>query len=162
MSSRRNVSSYNPEPTPSRWLALLRIYAGAWFVWLGASQAYHGFVGSFTRLLNEHSRPFAEFYHSFLTSFVIPNAQIIAICLIAAEILIGLLLILGLLTRLTTIIALVIAINYFLTLARADRLYLTITLTGIVIILVLLGSAAGRVWGMDATLYRRTLFKYFS
>ena len=162
MSSRRNVSSYNPEPAPSRWLALLRIYTGAWLVWLGVSQTYHGFVGSFTRQLTEHAKPFAEFYNSFLTNFVIPNSQVIAIGLVAAEILIGLMLILGLLTRLTTIIALVIAVNYFLALARVDRLSMTITLTGIVIILVLAGSAAGRVWGMDASLYRRTLFKYFS
>jgi uncharacterized membrane protein YphA (DoxX/SURF4 family) len=162
MSSRRNVSSYNPEPAPSRWLALLRIYTGAWFVWLGASQAYHGFIGSFTRLLNEHSHPFATFYQSFLSNFVIPNQQIVAYCLVASEILIGLLLILGLLTRVTTIIALVVAVNYFLALGRADSMILTITLTGIVIILVLFGSAAGRVWGMDASLYRKTLFKYFS
>jgi uncharacterized membrane protein YphA (DoxX/SURF4 family) len=162
MSSRRNVSSYNPEPAPSRWLALLRIYTGAWFVWLGASQAYHGFIGSFTRLLNERSHPFFEFYHSFLTNFVIPNQQIVAYTLVASEILIGLLLILGLLTRVTTIVALVVAVNYFLALGRADSMILTITLTGIVIILVLFGSAAGRVWGMDASLYRKTLFKYFS
>src|SRR5258708_2738941 len=161
MSSRRNVSSYNPEPAPSRWLALLRIYTGAWFVWLGASQAYHGFIGSFSRLLNERAHPFAEFYHSFLTNFVIPNQQLVAYGLVAVEILIGLLLVLGLLTRLTTVIALVVSVNYFLSLARADSTYLTITLTGIVIVLVLFGAAAGRVWGMDASLYRKTLFKYF-
>jgi uncharacterized membrane protein YphA (DoxX/SURF4 family) len=162
MSSRRNVSSYNPEPVPSRWLALLRIYAGAWFVWLGASQAYHGFIGSFTRLLNDQARPFGEFYHSFLTNFVIPNSEGVAIGLVACEILIGLFLVLGLLTRLTSVIALVISVNYFLALARANTTYLTMTLTWIVIILVLLGAAAGRVWGMDASLYRRTVFKYFS
>src|SRR5882724_9962610 len=125
MSSRRNVSSYNPEPAPSRWLALLRIYTGVWFVWLGASQAYHGFIGSFTRLLNERSHPFSEFYHSFLTNFVIPNRQIVAYVLVASEILIGLLLILGLLTRVTTIVALVVAVNYFLALGRADSMILT-------------------------------------
>src|SRR6185369_12459825 len=152
----------NPEPAPSRWLALLRIYTGAWFVWLGASQAYHGFIGSFSHQLTENSRPFAEFYHTFLTNFVIPNQQAIAIGLVASEILVGLLLVLGLLTRLTSIVALIIAVNYFLAVGRANTMYLTITLTGIVIIMVLFGSAAGRVWGMDVSLYRKTLFKYFS
>src|SRR6266700_3227792 len=162
MSSRRNISRYDPDPRPSRWLGLLRIYTGVWFLWFGSSQLYHGFVGSFPRLLNEQTRPFGGFYHSFLVNFVASNSNSVAIGLVTAEILIGLLLVLGLLTRLTTFIALVVAVNYLLALAKGGTTYLTIILTGIIIILVLGGAAAGRIWGMDASLYRRTLFKYFS
>jgi thiosulfate dehydrogenase [quinone] large subunit len=147
---------------PSKWLAFLRVYTGLWFLWLGGSQLFHGFINSFPRLLNDHIHPFGEFYHSFLTRFVVPHSQAIVIGLVVGETLIGLFLILGLLTRLITFIALVITANYFLALARVDSTYMTITLTGIVILLVLAGSAAGRVLGMDASLYRRTLFKYFS
>ncbi|HZS46897.1 MAG TPA: DoxX family membrane protein [Blastocatellia bacterium] len=163
MSSRRSVPSYNRDPQPSRWLAVLRIYTGCWFLWLGVSKILNGFISNFPHLIIEYAnRPLFVFYQSFLTNVVTPNAQVFAITIVVVEILIGLLLILGFLNRLTTLIALVLTVNYFLALAKDGMIFLALTLTGIIVVLVLLGSAAGRVWGMDASLYRRTLFKYFT
>ena len=119
MSSRRSIPSFVREPGPSCWLAVLRIYAGGWLLWLGISQLLHHFISDFPHLINEClAHQFFEFYRLFLSSFVIPNAEAIAVTLIVAEIVTGLLLILGLLTRVSTLIALVIALNYFL--ARED------------------------------------------
>src|SRR5262249_41534056 len=138
-------------------------YTGCWFLWLGISQILHGFFRNFPHLLIEYAnRPLFEFYHSFLLDIVSPNAQMFSVILLAAEIIIGLLFLLGLLTRLATLLGFLVTASYFLALSKAGTTYLAMTLTGMIVVLVLSGAAAGRIWGMDASLYRRTLFKYFT
>ena len=91
------------------------------------------------------------FYRSFLDQVVVPNVDLFARLVAIGEFTVGLLLILGLLTRGAAMGGLWLNLNYMLmkgvmnNQANSDHLFLLAEL-------VFLVTAAGRIWGLDALL----------
>lgn len=145
-------------------LALLRIGFGLYFTSYGLDKIMAGYLtsaGPITGFLfgNPAATPPTRgavanampFYADFLTSVVQPNIQLFAYLVALGEFVAGILLLLGLLTRLGSIIGMIMSLNYtmlgsLLANNRAiDHLFFLAELT------FLLG-AAGLVWGLDGQL----------
>jgi uncharacterized membrane protein YphA (DoxX/SURF4 family) len=136
------------------YLAILRIYAGIVFLMAGVDKYTRGYLNT-----NSNASDFKDtligymgashfvslhWYHSFLRHTVLQNAQFFQVLITVVEIVIGVLLILGIVTRLTALIGALMTTCYYL--AGAGEL---LSRTFIIICLVLLFSAAGRAWGFD-------------
>lgn len=145
-------------------LALLRIGFGLYFTSYGLDKIMGGWLtsaGPITGFLfgNPAATPPTRgavanaipFYADFLTSVVQPNVQLFSVLVALGEITAGLLLLLGLLTRLGSIIGMILSLNYTMLgslLANnrsVDHLFFLAELT------FLLGTA-GLVWGLDGQL----------
>jgi thiosulfate dehydrogenase (quinone) large subunit len=137
-------------------LALLRVYLGAVFL----ISAVPKLTGDFTPGLREFLENVAIershlFYRGFLQDIVLPNAQFFAALITWGELLVGVFLILGLMTRLSAAAALVLTLNYMLakgawpwTPSSNDAAFAFISLA------LMIGSA-GRTLGLDSILARR-------
>jgi len=95
------------------------------------------------------------FYRQFLEQVVLPNAGLFATLVVGAELFVGITLVLGLLTRFSAAVAVVLTLNYMLakgawfwTPSSNDAAFVAIGLA-------LLIGAAGRTLGVDAFLARR-------
>ena len=155
---------------PQIWLAVLRIVVGAWFlkaVWTKLTLAYVGGVLPYPavspRFLAFHPKRVAEFaadnpvdwYKAFLQNTVLPHASLFATLQTYGEVVVGLGLILGLFTRLTAVIGLVLSLNYGLAtqwMTFVQQGFHLLLITSMVIFLV---AGAGRAWGLDAVLLPR-------
>jgi uncharacterized membrane protein YphA (DoxX/SURF4 family) len=98
-------------------------------------------------------------YRSFLTDVVVPHRELFGNLVMWGEILVGLCLVLGLLTRFSSLVGLFMLINYFLGpgLARAATTPSSLAQqqTFIVSLVVLALSNPGRTLGLDGLLFRR-------
>jgi thiosulfate dehydrogenase [quinone] large subunit len=137
-------------------LVLLRVYLGAVFLVAASPKLQQDFtpslVGFLQRVALEKGHPF---YQEFARQVLIPHASVFATLVSWGEPLIGISLILGLLTRLSAVAALLLAVNYmfakgdwFWTPSSNDAAFVAISL-GLVV------GAAGRTLGLDAFLARR-------
>jgi len=95
-------------------------------------------------------------YKSFLINVVAPNREIFGYLVTLGEILIGLCLILGLLTRFSSSVGLFMMVNYFLGpgMARGGST-LGQTQTFVVAMVILFLTNAGRTLGLDGLLFKR-------
>jgi uncharacterized membrane protein YphA (DoxX/SURF4 family) len=153
-----------------RWLVLLRVTVGAWFLKAVWTKLALGLVGGVVpypapspRFVAVHARRVAEFaagnplswYREFLTSVVLPHAWLFALLQTWGEVVVGLGLVLGLLTVPAAAVGLLLSVAFGLATQwmspgqQGFHLLLTASM------LVLLGSRAGRVWGLDAVLRAR-------
>jgi thiosulfate dehydrogenase [quinone] large subunit len=121
-------------------LVLLRVYLGVVFL-LAA--------------LPKLQKDFTPVLTGFVEQVVLPNAPVFAVLVTWAELLVGVTLILGLATRFSAAVALVLALNYMLakgawfwTSSSNDAAFVAISLA-------LLIGAAGRTLGLDTLLARR-------
>jgi thiosulfate dehydrogenase (quinone) large subunit len=155
---------------PQTCIALLRLVVGVWFikaVWTKLTLAYLGGVIPYPavspRFLAFHPKRVAEFaadnpvewYKAFLQNTVLPHAALFATLQTYGEVVVGLGLILGLFTRLTAVIGLVLALNYGLAtqwMTFGQQGFHLLLITSMVIFLV---AGAGRTWGLDAVLLPR-------
>ena len=137
-------------------LVLLRVYLGVVFLVAALPKLERdftpGLVGFLQRVALEKGHPF---YQDFIREIVLPNAPVFAALVTWAELLAGLTLIAGLLTRLSAVVTLLLAMNYmfakgnwFWTPSSNDAAF-------VVISVALLIGAAGRTLGLDAFLARR-------
>lgn len=153
---------------PARWLAVLRIVVGLWFVksiwskWvlLGGvvpiPVASPRWVESMSNIVagyvEGHPLPW---YAEFLEKTVLPNAEVFANLTAIGEVAIGLGLLFGFLTGLASMIGLLMMSAYVLggvglPLPRqGHRLLVWVTM------LIFLFARAGRAWGIDSWLARR-------
>jgi thiosulfate dehydrogenase [quinone] large subunit len=137
-------------------LALLRVYLGVVFLMAAIPQLQGDFTTDFTAFLQGRGLEQSHlFYREFLQEVVLPNARLFAALVIWGELLVGVLLILGLLTRLSAAVALLLALNCMLakgawpwTPSSNDAAFAAISLALII-------GAAGRTFGLDAVLARR-------
>ncbi|PYS47529.1 MAG: hypothetical protein DMF68_15775 [Acidobacteria bacterium] len=94
-------------------------------------------------------------YQHFLQGVVIPHAALFSYLIMAGELIAGLLLLTGTLTRLAAGISMFLFLNYMLSKGRwfwsPDSEDAAIFLSALVVLL----GAAGRVWGVDAYLAKR-------
>jgi thiosulfate dehydrogenase (quinone) large subunit len=155
---------------PQTCIAVLRLVVGAWFIkamWTKLTLAYAGGVVPYPavspRFLTFHPKRVAEFaadnpvdwYKAFLQNTVLPHASLFATLQTYGEVVVGLGLILGLFTRLTAVIGLVLSLNYGLAtqwMTFGQQGFHLLLITSMVIFLV---AGAGRKWGLDAVLLPR-------
>jgi uncharacterized membrane protein YphA (DoxX/SURF4 family) len=137
-------------------LALLRIYLGLIFLVSAMPKLRQDFtpnlIGFLEQVALQKGHPF---YHEFVRQVVMPNASVFAVVVTWGELLVGVSLILGLLTRLSAAGAFLLTVNYMLakgawfwTPSSNDAAFAAISLA-------LLVGAAGRTFGMDLFLARR-------
>src|SRR3989442_6249598 len=154
---------------PAWWIALLRVVVGAWFlkaVWTKLTIAYLDGVVPYPavspRFLAFHPKRVAEFaagnpvgwYKTFLEQTVLPRASLFATLQALGEVAVGVGLILGLLTGLTALVGLFLAVNYGLAtqwMSFGQQGFHVLLATSMVIFLA---ARAGRVLGLDAWILR--------
>jgi uncharacterized membrane protein YphA (DoxX/SURF4 family) len=141
-----------------RALALVRIAFGGYFLAQGVSKIQGGWLASADPLLRfigpSLERNTVEgFYRPFLENVVQPNGLLFSQLVVLGEVAVGLSLLLGLLTRVSCIVAVFLNLNYMLQKGLAnnagsnDRMF-------IVCEIAFLLGAAGLVWGLDGYLAR--------
>jgi thiosulfate dehydrogenase [quinone] large subunit len=149
-------------PGEARLAAVVRIAAGAIFVAEGAGKLAGDFVhGGFASSAEEMARVSWPFWRSFLQSVVLRHAGVFAWVFAFAELAVGIGLLLGLATRAAAaggavlMVAILLGQSYVPG-AKWDR-WITAGLTtkfALLLLLLILASNAGRVWGIDGRLKR--------
>lgn len=137
-------------------LVIIRVYLGVVFL-LGAVQKLRrDFTADFAGFLEQVALQFGHpFYQAFVQRVLLPDASGVALLFAWGELVVGVTLILGLLTRLSAALALLLSLSYmfakgawFWTPGSNDA-------ASVAIALALLIGAAGRTLGLDAMLARR-------
>ena len=152
-----------------RWLVLLRIVVGVWFVkavWTKFTLAFLWDVVPYPavspRFLAFHPKRIAEFaagnpvgwYKEFLEGTVLPDSRLFATLQTFGEAAVGLGLILGLLTGLTALVGVFLSLNYGLAtqwMSFGQQGFHVLLGTSMIIFLA---ARAGRAWGVDYLLLR--------
>ena len=155
---------------PARAMAVLRIVVGAWFVkavWttlaLGVALGVIPYPVVSPRFLGFQPKRVAEFaagnpvgwYKDFLERTVLPDAATFATLQAYGEAAVGVGLILGLLTGLTSLVGLFLALNYGLAtqwMSFGQQGFHLLLTTSMILFLVV---RAGRVWVIDGWLLAR-------
>ena len=148
-------------------LALGRIFLGGFFLYSGILNIY--MFTAFTAALRAATTRSGEYvasnfvdgYANLLNNAINPHPDIAAMCIIGLELLVGALLLIGLITRLAAGIAIVMSLCYLLAQAHIATPVLQVEfawLNGTFIMLefVILLGAAGRTWGLDSKLARKS------
>lgn len=144
---------------PLYYLLPLRLWVGLSFILAGQNKLgkgnwgaeyapnVKGFVSS--NLDNSYS-----FYRPFLEDIVLPNVQVFAVLVTWGELMFGILVLLGLFTRLGCAVGIFIILNFTFAVGRGiwlpgmDAAYIWALLT-------LLVAGAGRTVGLDSVIHRR-------
>ena len=155
---------------PQFWIAVLRVVVGAWFlkaVWTKLTLAFAWGIIPYPavspRFLGFHPKRVAEFaagnpvgwYKEFLEATVLSDAKLWATLQAYGEAAVGVGLVLGLLTGLSALVGLFLALNYGLATQwmtfgqQGFHLMLTTSM------LIFLAARAGRAWGIDALILAR-------
>jgi thiosulfate dehydrogenase [quinone] large subunit len=140
-------------------LVLLRVWIGAYLFYQGSRKFLRDFPHSdwITRQIGELDKvDLYPWYKSFLRDVVVPNRELFGYLVTYGEILVGICLVLGLLTRFSSLVGLFMLINYYLGpgMARGGA-SLTVQQTFIVALLVILLSNPGRTLGLDGFLFKK-------
>ena len=137
-------------------LVLLRVYLGVVFLVAALPKLQQNFTPGLTGFVEqvglERGHPF---YLQFLEQVVLPNAPVFAALVTWSELLVGMTLILGLTTRFSAAVALVLALNYMFAKGAWFWIPSSNDAAFVAIALSLLIGAAGRTLGLDAFLARR-------
>jgi thiosulfate dehydrogenase (quinone) large subunit len=137
-------------------LVLLRIYLGTVFLIAASPKIREDFTPRLTSFLEQVALQKGHlFYQEFIRQVVLPHASLFATLITWGELVVGLLLILGLFTRLASVVALILCVNYMFAKgawlwwpSSNDAAFATIALALVI-------GAAGRTLGLDALLARR-------
>jgi uncharacterized membrane protein YphA (DoxX/SURF4 family) len=137
-------------------LVLLRVYLGVVFLIAGVPKLWTDFTPGLTAFLEQRAMAQSHpFYRQFLQEVVLPNTQLFAALVTWGELLVGVLLILGLMTRPSATVALLLTLNYMFakgawpwTPSSNDAAFAAISLALVI-------GAAGRTLGLDSMLARR-------
>ncbi len=153
-----------------RWIEVLRIVIGFWFAKGVITKLSIKLLGGFLPVPTASARWHAvmpkllkgyatstplSWYHDFVVGFVLPHAGLFAQLTAFGEAAVGLGLLLGLLTPVAATIGVLLVLNYGLATLGAgpnNPGFHLVLLTGM---LAVLGSGAGRVWGLDGWLMGR-------
>ncbi len=143
------------------WLAILRIYAGAFWLMHGIpkftqSQDFMPPTGFMMQFVNNAVANTSGPYQQFLTNVVLPNASLFAELVRLGEVVAGCLLLLGFFTRLGGLIGVLLALNYLS--AKGGLAHLSVwsglDAAAFALSAVNLVLPTGRVLGVDALLGR--------
>jgi uncharacterized membrane protein YphA (DoxX/SURF4 family) len=154
-----------------RWVVVLRVVVGAWFVKAVWTKFTLGFLWDVIpypavspRFLAFHPKRVAEFaagnpvgwYKEFLEETVLPNSRVLATLQTFAEAAVGFGLILGLLTGLTALVGLFLCLNYGLAsqwMSFGQQGFHVLLVTSMIVFLC---ARAGRTWGLDRGILARS------
>jgi thiosulfate dehydrogenase [quinone] large subunit len=134
------------------WLPVLtRLYLAATYL---LSDHGSGTPGEMQRLLSSWAHEGRLWYQPFLSSVVLPHLGLFTNLVLIGEIYVGIAMLLGLTTRLAAAVSVFMLLNY---------LFAKPSVTGIpgldtadlVLSIIVLVTAAGRVFGLDQFLHRR-------
>ena len=140
------------------WIALLRIMLGLVFLTTWVNNLILGFYtpeglqGFFTVDFPQSENPLA-FYASFINGVILPARAVFAPFQMVAELLLGLALLVGFLTPLSSLAGIFFLINTFLATFGHDWYWAYLMPIGILLVVLL--AKAGRSAGVDAWLVRR-------
>jgi thiosulfate dehydrogenase [quinone] large subunit len=137
-------------------LTFLRVYLGIIFLLAAWPKVQEDFAPRLTTFLDQVALTKGHpFYQEFIRQVVVPNATIFAALIVWGELLVGVTLVLGLATRLSAAVALLLTANYMLakgawfwTPSSNDAAFAAVA-TALII------GAAGRTFGLDALLAKR-------
>jgi len=138
-----------------RWLAVLRIFAGLFFLNAGIPKLNSEFVGGMAATLKGFADGSWEWYRDFLLNTALPHATSLGYLVSLGEVAIGAALLLGLFTGLASIAGASMTINYYLATSHMGPASEGINLYATVVFIILLATQAGRVWGLDYYLARK-------
>ena len=156
---------------PQGWIVLLRVVVGFWFLkavwtklavaWLFGVIPYPAMSPRFLGFYPKRVAEFAagnplEWYKNFLEGTVLPHAAIFATLQAYGEVAAGLGLLLGLLTGLSALIGLFLALNFGLAsqwMSFGQQGFHLLLVTSMIIFL---GARAGRTWGIDRWILARS------
>ena len=156
---------------PDRAVALLRVVVGAWFVKAVWTKVSYGVVAGVIpypmvspRFIAFHPKRVAEFaagnpigwYRDFLQTTVLPHAELFATLQTIGEVVVGVGLLLGVMTRLAAAVGLFLALNFGLANQWMSFGQQGFHLLLVVSMAIFLVTGAGRVWGLDGWLLART------
>jgi NADH:ubiquinone reductase (H+-translocating) len=143
------------------WLAIFRIYAGAFWLMHGIpkflqSQDFMPPNGAMTQFLQTQIAHTSGPYQGFLVNVVLPNAGIFAELVRLGEVVTGCLLLFGFYTRLGGLIGMVLALNYISAKGGLAHLSVWSGLDSTAFVLSALNFVlpTGRVLGVDGLLWR--------
>lgn len=154
---------------PDRWLVLLRVVVGVWFVkavWTKFTLAYLWDTIPYPtvspRFLAFQPKRVAEFaagnpvewYKEFLERTVLPNSSVFATLQTWGEAAVGIGLILGFLTGLTALVGLFLSLNYGLAsqwMSFGQQGFHVMLVTSMIVFFF---TRAGRTWGLDGLILR--------
>jgi uncharacterized membrane protein YphA (DoxX/SURF4 family) len=154
-----NFLAAKTQRVPLTWISLLRILLGVLFLTTWASNLSKGFytpdglVNFFTSVFPQSENPLA-WYAVFINSIIIPIRGFFAPFQLVAEFLVGLFLLLGLFTPLTSLAAFFFIFNTFLVTFGHDWPWSYAMM--LVILAVVMLTRAGRSIGIDNLLYNRS------
>lgn len=137
-------------------LAFLRIYLGMLFLLASGPKLRGDFTAKLAEFLHQVALTKGHgFYRDFIQQAVLPNVGLFARLVPWGELLVGVTLVLGLATRLSATVALVLLVNYMLA-KGAWFWYPSSNDAALAVIAVaLIIGAAGRTFGLDVLLARR-------
>ncbi|PZR56075.1 MAG: hypothetical protein DLM50_09680 [Candidatus Meridianibacter frigidus] len=142
-----------------RWLAVLRMYTGIFWLIHGIPKWMPGapFVARFGETTQKLAAGSTGAYHSYLVSVVLPNASLFGNLLRAGEVLVGISLLFGLLTRMGALGGMFLALNYMLAKNAMGSIdtYASLDAAAFVLSFMHLVLPSGYVWGLDRALRRR-------
>ncbi|MBI4526348.1 MAG: DoxX family protein [Deltaproteobacteria bacterium] len=147
------------EKTYLWYIVILRLYIGYYLLYQGIRKFQRDFPHGdwITKQIGELDKvDLYPWYESFLMNYVIPHRELFGYLVMYGEILVGVCLLLGLLTRFSSIVGLFMLLNYYFGpgMARGGAV-LGQQQTFIVCFIVLLLSGPGRTLGLDGVLFRR-------
>jgi len=155
---------------PQFWIAILRLVVGVWFlkaVWTKLTMAVVLGVIPYpavsSRFLGFQPKRVAEFaagnpvawYKEFLEGTVVPDAELWATLQAYGEVAVGVGLVLGLLTGLSALVGLFLAVNYGLAtqwMSFGQQGFHVLLTTSMIIFVT---TRAGRAWGIDGLILSR-------
>ncbi|MEO8140297.1 MAG: hypothetical protein ABI742_11660, partial [Gemmatimonadota bacterium] len=150
---------------PSRWLAVLRILVGFWFLKALTSKMDFVLLGGFVPFIGVEPRWLATmpnilakqiadnpilWYKAFLEQTVLPNSALFAQMTAWGEVLVGLSLSTGCLAGLGALGGLWLSLNYGLASAHLSSASLGFHYMLVIVMLTLFLARSGRAWGLDA------------
>lgn len=136
---------------PSWLLTFVRVFLGCTFLFSDHGNASADELQAF---LNESLKAGFPWYRPIVSTVIIPHSHTFGIIVAIAEVTIGILLILGLATRVAAVAAIALLINYES--AKGSLPWQPgIDQSDIVLALIVFVCAAGRVYGLDAVVHKR-------
>jgi len=142
--------------TMRRWLAFLRIGAGFVYLYAFASKLAGGFFTTFPQTLQSLANENTLFVaRRLLEGYVIPRANVFAWLVVGAELVVGVLLVLGLGTRLVALFGVLMQVLYLLAALGTSILTTAANALFIVVLLVIFGTVGGWRWSIDEQIMNR-------
>lgn len=147
------------EKTYLGYLLPLRLWIGGYLLYQGIRKYLRDFPHGdwIARQIGDLDKiEIYSWYKEFLTDYVVPHRELFGYLVMSGEILVGLCLVLGLLTRFSALVGLFMLLNYYFGpgMARGGAT-LGQQQTFIISLIVILLANPGRTFGLDGSLFKR-------